>query len=448
VQAPRRFPIHLPTRVLWRARPGAVRSAALALLALSLALSIWPASLLARPSNILRCTLPPDFAIPGGWFFQEQKRPQNQEFCLGYSVVDDDQAAMWSEFYRLGGVKVLGYPVSQRYTGPGGYIQQGFEFAVLQWRPEENRALPALVFEQFHDAGLDPQLRFFSIPEPVAPPPGGYADEVAIRQSWLTDPEIMARYLTDPRDGQPWPLQEMAWDFYGLPQGPPERVTYGPTSSYPLLAPFVTQRFQRFSLRLLLADDPTQPVNRKGCVATVRSGALARLLHLIPPGAAQEEPAQEGPVLVSEVQPEQFVPATSDTPSLVTVTISLLNFQPNEIVDFTATPLSQPTNATPKPWEQTIGPIPIQVDARGQATRDVQLWTVSYTLQAIGRNSGANLAVVKNISALALDQFPVALCQALSSAPNVLIAPTPFVTPAVTPTTPATPLPGQTPTGR
>jgi len=34
--------------------------------------------------------------------------------ALGYSVVDDDQAAFWTEFRRLGGVPVVGYLVSTR----------------------------------------------------------------------------------------------------------------------------------------------------------------------------------------------------------------------------------------------------------------------------------------------------------------------------------------------
>src|SRR5581483_11026378 len=96
----------------------------------------------AGPNPAVLCALPPDFPIPGGWFFQEGKAQSLAGICAGFSVVADSQNAMWTEFYRLGGVKVWGFPVSRRYIGPGGYVQQAFEFGVLQWRPEENRAVP------------------------------------------------------------------------------------------------------------------------------------------------------------------------------------------------------------------------------------------------------------------------------------------------------------------
>jgi len=36
----------------------------------------------------------------------------------GYTVIDDANASMWTEFRRFGGVEVLGYPVSRRYQYP------------------------------------------------------------------------------------------------------------------------------------------------------------------------------------------------------------------------------------------------------------------------------------------------------------------------------------------
>ncbi len=405
---------------------------------------ILPLQTQAVPSNVIRCNLPDDWAIPGGWFFRQGARAEYREVCLGYSVVDDAQAAMWTEFYRHGGVKVMGYPISRRYIGPGGYIQQGFEFAVLQWRPEENRGVPALIFEQFHaasrlpDIDFDSDLRFYGIPEPVSPPPGGYADEAAIRQSWLTNPQIMARYLTDPRTGQPWAIQEQAWDFYGLPQSPPERMSYLDEAYSPLLAPFVTQRFQRFALRLLLRDDPDIPQNQAGCVATVRAGALARLFQLIPPGAALEEP-QDGPTVVVEVEPEQYAvdPEVdgAEEPILVFVRVSAINYNPNEVVNFVAEPREKPEDRAPLPWERDIIFSGVTNDA-GEVTVRLQLWTVAYFVYGVGATSGAADVERAEIEQSALDEFPVAMCQALTSTPNILSVPTPYVT---------QPTPGPTP---
>ena len=158
--------------------PASVRVVGIACLLVALGVSWFASAIWAGPERqTVACNLPNDFPIPGGWFFQQMKRV-DPTICAGYSVIDDAQASMWTEYYRWGGVKILGYPVSRRYSGPGGYIQQAFEYAVLQWRPEENRAIPALIFEQFHDAvdpvtheSFDQRLRFLSIPQPVAPPP-------------------------------------------------------------------------------------------------------------------------------------------------------------------------------------------------------------------------------------------------------------------------------------
>jgi hypothetical protein len=405
-----------------------VKTLVMALLIVTVAFSLLPGATDAVPTSVLKCTLPDDFAIPGGWFFQQEKRPDNEEFCLGYGIVDDASASMWTTFYRLGGVKVLGYPVSRRYIGPGGYIQQGFEFAILQWRPEENRGVPALAYEQFHDAGLDPDLRFFSIPEAISPPPGGFGDEAAIRQSWLTDPQITARYLTDPVTGDPWNIQEQAWEFYGLPQTTPERVSYASTEFYPLLSPFVTQRFQRMALRLLLTDDPDSPQNRKGCIAPVRTGALARLLQLIPPSAALEEPSSGDPIVIVEVQPEQFVVADpeNEDPVLVDVTLSALNFQPGEVVSLVAIPRFKPTDRAPLPWEVDLTFTAVANSLGEAIVPDGQLWSVEYFVEAEGLTSGRAVRVRADIQALSLDEFPVAVCQALVSTPSILVVPTPF----------------------
>jgi hypothetical protein len=307
-----------------------------------------------------------------------------------------------------------------------------------------------MIFEQFHSAStpeqnFDSDLRFYGIPEPVSPPPGGFADDVAIRQSWLTDPQILSRYLTDPRDGSPWAFQEQAWDFYGLPSSGPDRISYINDSFYPLLSPWVTQRFQRFALRLILADDPILTSNKKGCVATVRSGALARLLQLVPVGSTLEEP-RSGPTVLVEVEPEQVVQDTSGLtdPLLVNVRVSAVNYQPGEVIDFLAVPRNKPTDRAPLPWEQDIS-FSAVANSLGEITVRRQLWTVEYFVYATGQSSGSNALHKINIQQSALDEFPVAVCQSLTSKPSILIAPTPFVPPSEPQPAGATPRPSGTP---
>src|SRR5579859_3103587 len=77
-----------------------------------------------------------DYPIPGGWFYsQESRLSTDTPPYRGYTVVDDGDAAFWTEFRRFGGVDVLGYPVSQRYRYPSdtGYLSQAFQRGILQW---------------------------------------------------------------------------------------------------------------------------------------------------------------------------------------------------------------------------------------------------------------------------------------------------------------------------
>ena len=435
-------PLYGLRRRLGRGSRLAAQAASFALTASIVVHFFWPSSASAIPTSVLTCSLPEDFPIPGGWFFQQGKRPSLANVCAGYSVVDDASAAMWTEYYRLGGMKVFGPPMSRRYIGPGGYIQQAFEFGVLQWRPEENRAVPALIFEQFSDkldsfgVSFDQRLRFFSIPEPVAPPGAGFADQTAVRQSWLTDPQILSRYLTDPRTGEPWAYQEQAWEFYGLPQGPPERITYAGDQFYPMLAPFITQRFQRFAFRLFLADDPDTPDNKRGCVGTIRSGWLARQLRFIAPADAREEPIETQRVLIAETLAEQFLQPTQEgLPTLVSVVVSVLNFAPNETVTVTADPLAKDPSNGIQPWESTVS-FTISTDSTGGGETTVQLWTVGYLFLTQGNISGPPVLVQDFTPAgEQLSQVETARCQALTTRPGILTAPQPFVAPQ-------TPVPG------
>src|SRR6266851_4190365 len=97
---------------------------------------------------------PPDYAIAAGWFYTQEARK-----CItgvgpprrrGYMVLDDTEAALWTEFRRYGGVDVIGYPVTQRFNyNNDGYVYQAFERGILQWHPETGRAEMANVFEMF-----------------------------------------------------------------------------------------------------------------------------------------------------------------------------------------------------------------------------------------------------------------------------------------------------------
>ncbi len=94
-----------------------------------------------------------DFAIPNGHFYTQAANSQG-----GYRVVDNDQAKMWTEFQRLGGVPVVGYPISQVFVYDT-FPTQVFQKLALQWRPEMNMAVPMNLFDLMSQLGRDPQLK-------------------------------------------------------------------------------------------------------------------------------------------------------------------------------------------------------------------------------------------------------------------------------------------------
>jgi hypothetical protein len=95
----------------------------------------------------------PDYAVPGGWFFSQAAPPGE----TGYTILDDGNAKMWSEFNRLGGVNAVGYPVSHRFQWSG-FLCQTMQRVVFQWRPDIGQVYFANVFDLMSETGKDDWL--------------------------------------------------------------------------------------------------------------------------------------------------------------------------------------------------------------------------------------------------------------------------------------------------
>jgi hypothetical protein len=288
---------------------------------------------------------PMDYPVAAGWFYTQEGRgcilnvgPNRRR---GYKVLDDSQAAFWTEFRRYGGVDVLGFPVSQRFTYPahneGGFVYQAFERGILQWHPETGRADMANVFEMFTEQGLDPDLQALGIPQPdLTPGLPTFASDAERRMAWLSEPRFLARYFFDPvaphssdpqRVGQAaFGTQEQAWAFFGLPQSLPQQPflvsgTFpNQVSLDPLVHTFIAQRFQKAGLQLFLQASPNETFKPggwtgsptylldptivpgdgvQGCVALTAVGLLARTVgagKIIPSIAIQPLPLDPSPL--------------------------------------------------------------------------------------------------------------------------------------------------------
>jgi hypothetical protein len=336
---------------------------------------------------------PQDYPIAGGWFFTQEGHgcvtgagPARRR---GYLVQDDDKGAFWTEFRRFGGLDVLGYPVSQPYHYPpsanGGYWYQAFEKGILQWQPENQRAVMANAMDMFTEQKLDDDLRVLGIPAPK----DLSADDTAT-QSWLTEPQFLARYFYDPvaphssdpnRPGQTaFTNVDQAKMFFGVPRSTPDRLALlGPIgddgtrlSLYPLTHSFMAQRFQTGGMQLFFDTNPQElfgaptwpdrPVfvdptvvpgeARPGCVALTAVGLLARTIgsdKLIP--SAQTEPLPLDP---AHPWVDVFIPPVAQGQLLTSIQLTGSGFKPNEAVSIQLTPYTPP-QSTPSSGGAPIG---------------------------------------------------------------------------------------------
>ncbi len=228
-----------------------------------------------------------DVAIPGGRFY-----PQ----AGGFAITDQRGMPFYSAFLRLGGVAVLGYPVSRRFYLDT-FTCQAMQGGLLQYLPDTAEVVLANTFELLSRYGYDDWLYDRGIPRPAADGAGSFDEAVQIRLNWLTDPAIAERYLAPPPGwtGQ-WTVQD-AINRYGLPMSRPE--SFGA---------FISQRFQRVAFQDWQEAVPGMPP--PGTVSTVLGGQLVVESGLLGPLATLPEPGLEFPVPV-DLTVAQRVPPES-----------------------------------------------------------------------------------------------------------------------------------------
>lgn len=257
--------------------PARLRRCTLVLL-VAVVTSLTPGSLGLNPAALAG----PQGDLAAGHFFNETGGGDGS----GYYVLDEGKDAsgnllrFWSEFRRFGAIDTVGYPVSRRFVGAGGFVYQAFQRGVLQWRPETGRAALTNTFEWLQQAGRDEWLSALGVPLPIGDDGSGGDWQKArqTRLSWLSEPRIAAKFLSNPTaSGGVWSADD-AIQLYGLPMSRPERR-----------GPFIVQRFQRIALQLWLDEVPGMP--RPGSVVGVLGGDMLKQAGIIPAGAV----APEGP---------------------------------------------------------------------------------------------------------------------------------------------------------
>ena len=174
---------------------------------------------------------PVAIVVPSGRFY-----PGLGEDGAGFGVRNfADGPRFFDAFARYGGVDVMGYPSSRPWIGPGGFIYQLTQRALMQWSPDENAVQLANTYEILREAGYDEALYAWSIPRTEPDDSSSLADARAVRMGWMTDAAITQAFLANPIEVD---SVDAAIEFHGLPMSYPE--TFGP---------FVVQRFQRTALQ-------------------------------------------------------------------------------------------------------------------------------------------------------------------------------------------------------
>ena len=215
-------------------------------------------------SYLLRAGTPPargaDYDIPGGHFFTQTSGRKDSP--SGFAVTDRDGVPLWTAFQSLGGIDVLGYPVSRRFELDG-FVVQAFQKSVLQWRPERKGFDFLNTFDVLHDRGRDDWLAVYrQTPPPfdTAPDAGLAWERVVARHLGLLDKvpaALKQQFLADPD-----------WlDHYGLPVATQD------------LPNSVVVRAQRASLQYW---KEAVPWAAKGSVTVANGGDLAKEAGLFP----------------------------------------------------------------------------------------------------------------------------------------------------------------------
>ncbi len=202
-----------------------------------------------------------DWAIPNGWFYTQP----GDGVGRGFSLTDDNGIRFWSEYQRLGGPAVLGYPSSRRFQCDG-FVCQATQRAVFQWRPERGAVAFVNVFDLLSQAGRDDWLQTTrQTPRPKEWNDNGLTwDQVKQRRL-----AVFERYT------------DLGNAYYSAP-GDPVEMNGLPVTEVMQVGDALVLRAQRVVLQQWLTDKPWA---KSGEITTGLGGDIAKEAGLLPKAA-------------------------------------------------------------------------------------------------------------------------------------------------------------------
>ncbi|MCL4544323.1 MAG: hypothetical protein M1118_06960 [Chloroflexi bacterium] len=248
-----------------------------------------------QPDTAQAQSTPADYDLPasfGAHFFTQTNGGQTG---TGFAVSNADGIPFWTYFQQVGGVPVLGYPVSSRFIYKG-FVVQAFQKVVLQWRPNQQIIDYVNTLDEMHNAGLDSWLQAYREVPPVADWSGDTGlpfAQVIQRHLALLDanPAIKAAYFSDPN----W-LQDN-----GLPMAPIQNM-----------GGVLVLRAQRKVFQQWLTDVPWAQANQ---VVVANGGDLAKEGGLFPQDVITPQPPSSAPLSAIVAPPPTPSPTPTPTPA-------------------------------------------------------------------------------------------------------------------------------------
>ena len=276
---------------------------------------------------------------------------ESSAVIFDYEVTNDRGILFADEFDRLGGAQTLGYPASYRFRLDDGFVYQVTQGALLQWRPEVQRAWLANTFEMLEHAGLDQWLlNTKGIPLPIVDDDsdGDWERAKEIRLAWLTNDKIKAHFLANPNPSEitSW-SEDRAIELYGLPMSYPEKH-----------GPFITQRFQRVAFQLWVEEVAGMP--EVGTVVRVLGGDLLKEACLIPSHALSPEDriscASGTYILLNSASQKSMVVQITWVYSLPALSLDISNSPPQQQQQSSNPPPPQQQRSSDPPPKQNSPP--------------------------------------------------------------------------------------------
>lgn len=160
-----------------------------------------------------------DWDVNDGHFYSQAAGLAPGQVIAGFVISNEGGIPFWTEYRRLGGPSVLGYPASHRFIFDG-RMAQLTQRSLLVWVPEEGRVRPVNLFQRFPALLQTPVVATGQrLPAPMDPPgePGPTTEAAArLRLKLLdTNPAIKAHYFSAPDPAVTYGLPQSSVRDYG-----------------------------------------------------------------------------------------------------------------------------------------------------------------------------------------------------------------------------------------